>query len=85
MQVYGRNNQETRHKRNYRHQKYRCERKDQFARMLTEKLLAYACGRRIEALDRPQVDHIITELAKGNFGLRHLIELIVTSDAFCTP
>jgi hypothetical protein len=50
--------------------------------MLTEKLLAYACGRRMEALDRPAVDHILAEVAKEDHGLRRLIELIVLSDTF---
>ncbi|MEN3941050.1 DUF1592 domain-containing protein [Prosthecobacter sp. SYSU 5D2] len=57
-------------------------RQDQFARMLTEKLLAYACGRRIESMDRPQVDTILTTTAKSNYGLRTLIEQIVLSDTF---
>jgi hypothetical protein len=59
-------------------------RKDQFARMLSEKLLSYACGRRIEAMDRPQIDHLLTDLAKDNDGLRRLIELVVTSKTFRT-
>jgi hypothetical protein len=37
------------------------ERKDQFARTLTERLLSYACGRQIERLDRPHVDRIVKE------------------------
>jgi hypothetical protein len=57
-------------------------RQSSFARMLTEKLLAYACGRRMEALDRPAVDHILAEVAKEDHGLRRLIELIVLSDTF---
>lgn len=53
-----------------------------FARMLTEKLLGYACGRRTEAIDRPDVDQIVSQVAKENYGLRRLIELIVLSDTF---
>ncbi len=58
------------------------ERKDQFARMLTERLLGYACGRRIEPLDRLEVDRIVRELAKRGYGFKDLIELAVTSQVF---
>ncbi|MEW6302514.1 MAG: DUF1592 domain-containing protein [Verrucomicrobiota bacterium] len=58
------------------------ERKDQFARMLATKLLAYACGRRIEPLDRPAVNHIVEELKKGEYGFRLLVEQAVLSEAF---
>ena len=44
------------------------ERKDLFARMLTERLLTYACGRRVEALDQPTVKKITTTLSKKNTG-----------------
>jgi hypothetical protein len=57
-------------------------RQDQFAKMLTEKLLAYACGRRIEALDRPQVDAILAAVVKDDLGLRILVEQVVLSAAF---
>lgn len=57
------------------------ERKELFGRMLTQRLLAYACGRRMEALDRPQINHIVHELQRDD-GLRRLIELVVLSDAF---
>jgi hypothetical protein len=57
-------------------------RQSSFARMLTEKLLTYACGRRMEALDRPDVDHILAEVAKDDHGLRRLVELIVLSETF---
>ncbi|MCI0535133.1 MAG: DUF1592 domain-containing protein [Verrucomicrobiales bacterium] len=58
------------------------ERKDQFARTLTERLLSYACGRRIEPLDRPEVARIVKELAAREYGFRQLIELVVLSQAF---
>lgn len=57
-------------------------RKDQFTQMLTEKLLAYACGRRIEPLDRPQVNHIVHEVQKADYGLRTLVEQVVLSETF---
>ncbi len=57
-------------------------RQDQFTQMLTEKLLAYACGRRIEPLDRPQVNHIVYEVQKADYGLRTLVEQVVLSETF---
>jgi hypothetical protein len=38
------------------------QRKTLFARMLTERLLTYATGRRMEALDRPEVNRIVSDL-----------------------
>ena len=53
-----------------------------FARMLTEKFLAYACGRRIEPLDRASVTDIYQPLEDKGYPLRSLIERIVTSNSF---
>jgi hypothetical protein len=58
------------------------ERKDLFARMLTERLLTYACGRRVEALDQPVVKHITQTLAAEDYGMRTLIEQVVQSEMF---
>lgn len=58
------------------------ERKDPFARMLTEKVLGYACGRRIERRDRPEVNRIVSEVKQGDYGFRCLIEQVVLSEAF---
>ena len=58
------------------------ERKDQFARTLTVRLLSYACGRRIEPLDRVEVNRIVTELADRGYGFKDLIELIALSKVF---
>lgn len=58
------------------------ERKPQFARMLTERLLTYACGRRMEALDRPSIDRILAATEKGDYPLRDLVEQVVTSTTF---
>jgi hypothetical protein len=57
-------------------------RKRQFAHCLTEKMLTYALGRKLDVADRQQVDGIVTELDHRGDGLRDLILLIVTSDAF---
>lgn len=42
----------------------------------------YACGRRIEGLDRPAVDQIIAATAKDDFRMRDLIEAVVASGTF---
>ncbi len=57
-------------------------RKEQFARMLTERLLTYACGRRMEALDRPAVDRILAAAKGDDYRFRDLIEQVVASPAF---
>jgi hypothetical protein len=58
------------------------QRRDQFARTLTERLLTYACGRRMEALDRPQVDAILAEVGRRGDGMRDLVELVVLNGTF---
>ena len=57
-------------------------RKEQFARTLTERLLAYACGRRMEPMDRPEVNRIVKELAGRGYGYKDLIELVTISTTF---
>ena len=57
-------------------------RKDQFARCITEKLLAYALGRELEVSDRPVIDEIVEEISKPEKGLRDLIQEIVASRSF---
>jgi Protein of unknown function (DUF1592)/Protein of unknown function (DUF1588)/Protein of unknown function (DUF1585)/Protein of unknown function (DUF1587)/Protein of unknown function (DUF1595)/Planctomycete cytochrome C len=58
------------------------ERREQFATALTAKLLAYATGRRMEAADRPQIERIVKDLEGSGYGLRDLVVLVATSDAF---
>lgn len=58
------------------------ERKEQFARTLTERLLSYACGRQIEPLDRPEVNRMVKELSDRGYGFKDLIELVVLSSVF---
>lgn len=60
------------------------DRKDQFARCLTEKMLAYSTGRTLEFTDRPEVDGILEDLENQGLGLRDLVLLVVESDAFLT-
>jgi len=58
------------------------QRKDLFAHMLTDRLLTYACGRRIGALEEAVVEKIVADLPKKEYGLRSLIEAVVTSELF---
>jgi hypothetical protein len=58
------------------------ERKEQFVRALTVRLLAYACGRQIEAFDRPAVDAILEATAADDYRFRDLLEQVVLSRAF---
>lgn len=53
-----------------------------FAKSLTEKLLAYASGRRLHIADRPDVDAILAELEQRGSGFRDLLELVVLSRVF---
>ncbi len=53
-----------------------------FARTLTDRLLTYACGRRIGALEDPIVEKIVADLPQRQHGLRSLIEAVVTSELF---
>ena len=57
-------------------------RKAAFTRMLTERLLTYACGRKFDGGDRAHIGAIVSKLAARGDGLRDLVELAVESDAF---
>ncbi len=61
------------------------KRRDIFARMLTDRLLTYACGRRIGVLDDPGVEKILAAFPSREPGLRSLIEAVVTSELFLRP
>jgi mono/diheme cytochrome c family protein len=58
------------------------ERREQFPRTLTEKLLSYALGRKVEYYDRPAVRSIVRDAAAQNFRWSALISGIVKSPAF---
>ncbi len=58
------------------------ERKSQFARCLTEKLLIYATGRTLSPTDRPHVDRIVRDLEQKGWGFRDLLLLIIESKPF---
>ena len=57
-------------------------RKPQFARALTTRLLEYGLGRRLQPADRPQVELILQKHRERGSGFRELIELVVQSDLF---
>ena len=54
----------------------------QFVEAMTEKLLAYALGRRLEYYDRPTVRGIVREAAAGDHRLSDIVLGIVRSPAF---
>ncbi len=58
--------------------------KDQLARNLAEKLLAYATGAEPTPLDRPQIDVIVRRVSEQGMGFRTLIHEIVQSALFQT-
>ena len=58
------------------------ERKDEFTRCLTEKMLTYALGRGLEYYDRPVVEKIVKNLAAGNYKFSVLVIQIVQCEAF---
>jgi hypothetical protein len=58
------------------------QRKEEFIRCFTEKLLIYALGRGLEHYDRPTVERIVKALPVGDYKFSVLIRQIVQSDAF---
>ncbi|MDE0484360.1 MAG: DUF1592 domain-containing protein [Candidatus Poribacteria bacterium] len=58
------------------------DRKTQFARCLTEKMLTFALGRGLEYYDKPTVDRIVTVLETKDYRSSVLITEIVKSDPF---
>ena len=58
------------------------DRKQQFVRCLTEKMLTYALGRGLEYYDRPTVDRIVAQLEAEGYRSSVLITEIVKSDPF---
>ena len=58
---------------------------EQFPRTVTEKLLAYALGRRLEYYDRPAVRRIVRAAAEQNYTWSSLVVGIVKSPTFRMP
>ena len=59
-------------------------RSDQFARVVTERLLTYALGRGVEYQDMPLVRSIVNEAAPGKYRFTSLVMGIVKSPSFQT-
>jgi hypothetical protein len=55
---------------------------DQFPRTVTEKLLAYALGRRLEYYDRPTIRKIVRDAAAHEYRWSSIVLGIVESPAF---
>ncbi|HEX8203613.1 MAG TPA: DUF1592 domain-containing protein [Isosphaeraceae bacterium] len=58
------------------------DRKEEFARCLTEKMLTYALGRGLEDPDRCVVERIVAELARDRYRFSRLVLGVVRSDPF---
>mgnify|MGYP003332421429 CR=1 FL=1 len=56
--------------------------KDQLARSLTEKLLAYSTGAAPVKTDRPHVEAIVRRVREQGYGFRTLIHEVVASQVF---
>lgn len=57
-------------------------RQEFFVRTVANRLLSHALGRRIEAIDRPAIDRIISEIRGDDYPIADLITAVVTSDLF---
>ena len=57
-------------------------RKEQFVQAMTQKLLAYALGRQIEAYDMPSVRKVVHDARANNYRWQSIISGIVTSEPF---
>ena len=57
-------------------------RKEQFVQAMTQKLLAYALGRQIEAYDMPAVRKVVHDARKDDYRWRSIIGGIVKSEPF---
>lgn len=58
------------------------QRKDEFVRTLTEKMLTYALGRGLERYDRPAVDGIARAVADNDYRFSQLVTAVVMSVPF---
>jgi len=58
--------------------------REYFARCLTEKMLSYSIGRKINYQDREEIDRIVAELNEKGNGLYDLIQMVATSEIFLT-
>ena len=59
-------------------------RRDDFARTIVSKLLAYSLGRSLEFTDQPEVERLTTGFLDNDLKLRTLVQEVVKSDLFRT-
>jgi hypothetical protein len=58
------------------------ERRDDFVRQFTRKLLGYALGREVQFSDRPLIDKMMSQLAENEYRFSVAVEAIVLSSQF---
>jgi hypothetical protein len=58
------------------------ERKGEFVRCLTEKMLTYATGRGLEYYDQCTVKDVVADVERNNHRISALVSAVVKSDAF---
>ena len=58
------------------------QKKEEFCRCLTKKLLTYAIGRGLESFDRCAVDKIVEQLSEEDYRFSSLVTAVVMSDPF---
>ena len=59
-------------------------RRDDFARTIVTKLMAYMLGRSLEFTDQPEVDRLTAGFLENDMKLRTLLQEVVKSDLFRT-
>jgi hypothetical protein len=58
------------------------QKREYFARCITEKMLTYALGRGLEHYDKRTIDNIVERLVKSDYRFNELVHGIVTSLPF---
>jgi hypothetical protein len=58
------------------------DRKDEFAHVLSERLMTYAVGRGMSAADEPTLDRIKDRAVKNGYKFSEVVKGVVLSDAF---
>ncbi|MDB4574410.1 DUF1592 domain-containing protein [Akkermansiaceae bacterium] len=58
------------------------DRREQFARAFTTKLLTYALGRRLELIDEKSINNLTSKFIESDYRIKNLIHLVVTSKTF---
>jgi hypothetical protein len=60
------------------------QRRGQFAKAFTTKLLTYALGRTLELTDQPAIDELTAKFVEADYRMDQLIQLIVAAESFQT-